>query len=351
MYIRATANISPQKTFGNVPFLTDAVEFTGDQLNCILPDYKDLIDPKLIRRMSRIIKMGVAVGLACNKEAGLAAPDAICAGTAYGCMEDTNAFLTKMVQQNEELLTPTAFIQSTHNTISAQTALLLHCHTYNNTFVNGGASFENALLDATMLLNEGEAGNVLVGGIDEIVPNSHQILRRMGLYRREATSNLRLLDTPSKGTMAGEGAAFFLLCNEASHNDYARLDGVTTFYKPAQLTAVEQQITNFVKYHHITINDIDLIITGKNGDIKNDEIYTQLQQTVFAGASIVNYKHLCGEYPTSSAFALWLAANIIKINAVPNVIANGLPAKPIKRVLIYNHYLHMHHSLMLLSAC
>lgn len=346
MYIRATANISPQNTFGNVPFLTDVVEYNGDQLNCILPDYKGLIDPKLIRRMSRIIKMGVAAGLACIKEAGLTAPDAISAGTAYGCMEDTNAFLTKMVQQDEELLTPTAFIQSTHNTISAQIALLLQCHAYNNTFVNGGASFENALLDAKMLLNEGEAENVLVGGIDEIISNTHQILKRMGLYRREASSNLHLLDRPAKGTMAGEGAAFFLLSNEVSGIDYARMDGMATFYKPAQ---IEQDIADFLKDQNITLNDIDLVITGKNGDAKNDAIYTQLQQTVFGGASAINYKHLCGEYPTSSAFALWLAANIIKTGSVPPIF--GQTVKPIKRVLVYNHYQQVHHSLMLLSAC
>jgi 3-oxoacyl-[acyl-carrier-protein] synthase II len=346
MYIRATANISPQNTFGNVPFLTDVVEYTGDQFNCILPDYKELIDPKLIRRMSRIIKMGVAAGLACIKEAGLTAPGAITAGTAYGCMEDTNAFLTKMVQQDEELLTPTAFIQSTHNTISAQIALLLQCHAYNNTFVNGGVSFENALLDAKMLLNEGEADNVLVGGIDEIIPNSHQILKRLGLYRREATSNQHLLDRPAKGTMAGEGAAFFLLSKETSDNDYARLDGMATFYKPAQ---IEQDIEEFIKDHELTINDIDLVITGKNGDAKNDAVYAQLQQTVFAGASAINYKHLCGEYTTSSAFALWLGANIIKTGAVPAVLEQV--TKPVKRVLVYNHYQQVHHSLMLLSAC
>ena len=119
MYIRATGNISPQKTFGHQP-LVEAVEYTGNRLTCIEPDYKNFIDPKQIRRMSRIIRMGVAAAMECLQEAAVKAPDAIVTGTAYGCLEDTNSFLSKMVEFNEELLTPTAFIQSTHNTIGAQ---------------------------------------------------------------------------------------------------------------------------------------------------------------------------------------------------------------------------------------
>jgi 3-oxoacyl-(acyl-carrier-protein) synthase len=349
MYIRAASNISPQNTFGNQPFLTDLVEYTSDKLTCIEPDYKTRIDPKLIRRMSRIIKMGVASGIDCLQQAGIPVPDAIITGTAYGCLEDTNTFLSKMVQQNEEALAPTAFIQSTHNTISAQIALLLQCHNYNNTFVNGGASFENALLDAMMLLHEGEAGNVLVGGIDEITANSHAILKRMGLYRRQPISNFELLNVPGKGTMAGEGAAFFLLSREASDNDWAKIDGVSSFYKPRNTPEIQQQISNFLSAQSISIDEIDLVLNGKNGDTKNDSVYQHLQQYDFADVTAISYKALCGEYPTSSAFALWLAVNCLKNGSLPSALTGA--KIPVKKVLIYNHYQNIHHSLILLSAC
>ena len=74
MYIRATGNISPQKTFGHPPFLAETVEYTGNRLSCIEPDYKDFIDAKLIRRMSRIIRMGVAAAMECLQEAGIKSP-------------------------------------------------------------------------------------------------------------------------------------------------------------------------------------------------------------------------------------------------------------------------------------
>lgn len=347
MYIRATGNISPQKTFGNVPFLTEVVAYEGNRLSCITPDYKELIDPKLIRRMSRVIKMGVASAMACLKAAGLTSPDAIITGTAYGCLEDTGVFLSKMVEREEELLTPTSFIQSTHNTIGAQVALLLHCHEYNNTFVNGGSSFECSLLDAQMLLQEGEANNVLVGGIDEITDISHGILSRFGLYKQGPVNNLDLYKSTSKGTIAGEGSTFFLLTNQASGNDLAKLDAIATFYKPGSFTAIEQQVTAFLSAQNISIDDIDVIITGKNWDVKNDAVYNHLGETLFNKNTVINYKHLCGEYPTSSAFALWYAAQIIQTNSVPGAEHTA----PVKKALIYNHYQNSYHSLMLLSAC
>ena len=190
MYIRATGNISPQKTFGHQPLVDSPVVYTGNRLACIEPDYKEFIDPKQIRRMSRIIRMGVAAAMECLQEAGVKVPDAIITGTAYGCLEDTNSFLSKMVEFNEELLTPTAFIQSTHNTIGAQIGLMLQCNNYNNAFVHRGFSFESALLDGMLLLKENEAANVLVGAIDEITNTSHSILNRMGLYKQEQISNL-----------------------------------------------------------------------------------------------------------------------------------------------------------------
>ena len=57
-------------------------------------------------------------------------------------------FLRKMIEFEEKMLSPTAFIQSTHNTVGAQIALLLKCHHYNNTIVHRAFSFENALTEA-----------------------------------------------------------------------------------------------------------------------------------------------------------------------------------------------------------
>ncbi|HTD42433.1 MAG TPA: beta-ketoacyl synthase chain length factor [Mucilaginibacter sp.] len=350
-YIRSATSVSPQKTVNTHLFLNELVEYQDNRLSCIEPDYNELIESKLSRRMSRIIKMSVASALTCLKEAEVTNPEAIVTGTAYGCLEDTGTFLVNMVEQDEEPLSPVAFVQSTHNTIGAQIALLLKCSCYNNTFVNSGVSFENALLDAIMLLSENTT-NVLVGGMDEITDMSYAILSRTGLYKRAPVSNLNLFGSTSKGTIAGEGAAFFLLTNAPSEKDLACIDAVSTFYKPVDITETAQRIQSFLTAQSINCNDIDLLITGDNGDTKNDKIYLQLKQSLFSGVPSVGYKNLCGEYPTSTAFALWMGANMVKANHIPVSLKHeGSVKDKIRKVLIYNHYQNIHHSLILISQC
>ncbi|WP_448699563.1 beta-ketoacyl synthase chain length factor [Mucilaginibacter sp. AW1-3] len=352
VYIRSATCISPQNTFDDDGLLTPPIEYHENRLRAIEPDYSAYIDPKQIRRMGHIIKMGIAAAIKCLKQADVEMPDAIITGTAYGCMADTITFLSRMIEMKEEMLNPTAFIQSTHNTVTAQIALMLQCHGYNNTFVHQGISFESALIDATMLLKEGEADNILVGGTDEMTDTSYTILTRLGLFKRQQLLNLDLFKTPSKGTIGGEGVAFVLLTDKPSTNNMAELQGTQTFYKPANTIEIEQRITGFLNRHGLQIEDIDLVITGKSGDTKYDKSYHDLSKSIFNNVRLANYKHLCGEYPTSSSFALWLAANIIKKGKVPAVIMErpGENLTP-KQILIYNHYFGIYHSLILVRAC
>jgi 3-oxoacyl-[acyl-carrier-protein] synthase II len=290
VYIRSTASVSPQQSE---------------------PDYRALLDPRLLRRMSRIIRMGAAAALACLREAGVTTPDAIVTGTAYGCLEDSGLFLRSMIERNEELLQPAAFIQSTHNTVGAQIALLLQCTGYNNTFVHRGFSFESALLDAILLVADKEAETVLVGGIDELTDTSHALLSRFGLFRHRK---------------AGEGAAFFLLTGKPSGNDYARLDGFETFYKPDGSSEVEKRLMSFLSSGGLVPEDIDLVITGDDDAVV---------ATLFPGKPNLTFLQLSGEYPTSASFGLSMAAHQVRSGA--------------GRVLLYSHYLGIYHSFYLLS--
>jgi 3-oxoacyl-(acyl-carrier-protein) synthase len=213
------------------------------------------------------------------------------------------------------------------------------CYGYNNTFVHRGFSFESALLDAILLLKDGEVNNVLVGAADEITNVSFSILNRFGIYRDGEVSTGNLFGPDAKGTVAGEGAAFFLLTDEPAPDNCAALDAIHSFYKPGSQEAVVSEIEAFLAAQSLNAGEIDLVITGMNGDSANDEIYRFLANSIFAGAPSSAYKHLCGEYPTSSAFALWMAATSLR------------KSDRSQKVLIYNHYKHIHHSLFLLSSC
>jgi 3-oxoacyl-(acyl-carrier-protein) synthase len=354
IFIKSLGNISPQKTFGQPSLPVDLVEHTGNRMSCVEPAYGDLIDAKLIRRMSRIIRMGVAAAIQCLREGSLESPDAIITGTAYGCLEDTGVFLTKLINNREELLTPTAFIQSTHNTVGAQIALMLKCHRYNNTFVHRGFSFESALLDGCMLLEEHYGNNILVGAVDEITDVSHSILSRFGLYtNNQDASNLSLFSNDSKGTINGEGASFFLLTSDEEGKNLAWLEGMETFFQASDQLSIPEKIRSFLEQHEVELQDVDLIITGRNGDPKNDKVYEALDRSLFKAMPVCPYKHLCGEYPTAAAFAMWLATSLIHQQTLPTWLGLNNEVDPgrLRRILIYNHFQNMHHSLYLISRC
>lgn len=348
MYIRAAAAISPQVSLQQMDTAPNAP--VGNRFYCAEPDYSTVVDPRMIRRMSRIIKMGVAAAKNCLQLAQLEMPDAIITGTAYGCLADTEMFLGRMIEFNETLLTPTSFIQSTHNTVGAQIALLLKCHNYNNTFVHRGFSFESSLLDAMTLIEESSANAVLVGAVDEIIDSSHQILERFGLFKNEVPPGTQLYNSPTRGAVNGEGAAFFVLSKEVNGAAYAQLQGLQTIYKPKGADDLSVQIREFLLAHQCDISDIDLLLCGDNGDVKTDAIYQQVRDTVFPATAVGKFKHLCGDYPTATCFALWLAAEMIHQRRVPAQVAQGIANEPGK-ILIYNHYQNIHHSLYLVSAC
>ncbi|MBV7531882.1 beta-ketoacyl synthase N-terminal-like domain-containing protein [Chitinophaga sp. sic0106] len=352
IYINGTGCISPQETAQIGPLFSPLKEYEQVRLQTVDPDYKQWIDLKQIRRMSRAVKMGVGAANLSMEEAGIKMPDAIITGTAYGCLDDTGVFLNKMVSQEEQMLTPTAFIQSTHNTVGGQIALLLGCNTYNNTFVHRGFSFENSLLDATMILREGEAKYVLAGGLDEITHYSHQILSRFGLYKKAPVKTMELLKSPDRGTIAGEGAAFFVLSPEKGTHTVAELAGISTIYKPLWEGEVIGAIVKFLEEHEVTLEEIDLIVTGRNGDIAQDDIYEEVAAALFPDHPEACFKHLCGEYPTAIAFGTWMANKIIAEQDVPEAaMFYGTPPAKIKNLLVYNHRQGTHHSLILLKAC
>ena len=132
------------------------------------------------RRMSLLMKASTLSSMQALREAGIECPDAIITATAYGMLETSEKFLTDMLEQGEETLSPTLFMQSTHNTLSSAIAIRLKCHGYNMTYSQGSDSLRWALRDAKRLIETGKARTVLVGLHDEATPTLQNIFRRMG---------------------------------------------------------------------------------------------------------------------------------------------------------------------------
>lgn len=151
-------------------------------------DIKLLIpDVGLRRRMSRVVKNAVSTAVECIEGVeNIDTLDAIITATGWGCLTDSERFLRNIIENKEQLLNPTPFIQSTFNTVGGQIALLRHNHCYNVTYVNRSHSFEDALLDAMLRIADYDSKNILIGSFDESTPSQHRIMERMGLFRKRS---------------------------------------------------------------------------------------------------------------------------------------------------------------------
>jgi 3-oxoacyl-[acyl-carrier-protein] synthase II len=337
LYIHGTGIISAAGASGNDEFLNDQPTYNTDRLMGKEPNYTAYINPMQLRRMSKAVRMGIGASKIAMQDAGIEKPDALSIGTAMGCLQDTEVFLSKMVAQEEQMLTPTSFIQSTHNTVGGQIALLAGCYGHNLTYAHRGHSFEHAIINAQLYLNEHQGERMLVGGIDELTDSSVAVLKATGIYRNE-NSTEELLRTTSKGSIAGEGAVFFVASKEKAEHAI-QVKGIKVFTTKDQNTAIDK-LKAFLDEQGITPENIGLVMSGRSGDRRSNTFYDQIDG-MFTTSSIAGFKHLCGEYATASSFGLGLVTTIAKNGAVPSFcLLKGRQPAQLSDILLVNHYMH-----------
>lgn len=132
------------------------------------PDFKQYMKPGDARRLGRLLKRTLALSLQTMHDGGIAQPDAIITATVWGSMESSEKFLLDMLANGEEMLQPTNFMQSTHNTISSLIAIQTQNHGYNNTHSQGATSLQCALQDAWTQMQLGQIHSALVGLHDSL---------------------------------------------------------------------------------------------------------------------------------------------------------------------------------------
>lgn len=351
VYINSIASISPQKTFDNSRFLDEIINYNDTVIFAQDPDYKQYIPPAAARRMAKGIKMGVVASKIAMDEAGIETVDAIITGTGMGCMIDSEKFVSAIIDNNEQYLTPTSFIQSTHNTVAGQIALGMECKAYNFTYVHSAISFESALLDAKMQLENDEAQHILVGGVEELGAHTTKVHRLINHIKPEPVSISEVLHSKTEGAVFSEGVNFFVVSNEKTKSCYAELVAVETF-NTLQKEKVSEVIETFLKENNLKAADIDVVVFGNNGDVDFDVFYDQLSEGIFRKTQQVFYKHLVGENNTVSAFGVWLASKILKTQTITEIVKiNKINSPEIKTVLCYNQYRGQNHSLVLLKKC
>ena len=178
MVISKSEPVSYEENITNYSYRIAAEEVVTDVQ--VLKELKEFVSPMESRRMGKLMKAAHLTSLRALKNAGIESPDAIITATSRGMLEISLQFLDDITAFGEELLKPTLFMQSTHNTLSSAIAIRTKCHGYNTTYSHGDKSFEWAMRDAERLLQTGKVNSVLVGSFDESTPSFSMIAERAG---------------------------------------------------------------------------------------------------------------------------------------------------------------------------
>lgn len=270
-YIHKVASITHQNSFLQNDINALLVEITEGSV-LFAPDYKKYVLPSSLRRLSPILRMAVAVAKECQ-EAINTPFEAISIGTALGCLTDTEKFLNVVNTVEGDILSPTSFIQSTHNTISGLISLELKNHSYNMTHTQNNISFEMALIDSILCCDEGKSF-VLLGAADEGI---------------EFLNKLKPI-VISKDAFVTSGATFFALSKIKSNAEI----GIVACQAKLNKVSIDSEINSFLGNLQIDSAAIDIV-------------YSNCITEHFPSEKMIHYEKFSGLYFTSNAFGVHMA--------------------------------------------
>jgi hypothetical protein len=341
MFIKEAISISPQKTYTNEFLDGEVIAIESDRYIAIEPDYMGLIPNNLLRRMGKAVRMGIGAGMPLiQKYPNL---DGIILGTANGGLEDCIKFLNQLVAFEEGVLTPTNFVQSTPNAVTGQLAMMSTNRGYNMTHTHSSLAFETALVDADLFLSEtSTTRSLLLGGLEEISDYNYNIDFHNNLFKQQLISNTALLSSKDPGSYCGEGANFFV-CSNAQDGAVMRLvANKTACFRSTD--SLSEFVESFLQEQNENPIQPSILISGWNGDSRLRALYEQVEQR-FSNATLIHFKHLCGEYRTAVSFGTYLAFQLFS-GKCTFLNTDNKSATP-DSILLYNTFDGFRHSLLL----
>ena len=280
VFIKAATQISMQQPLSEA-WMTAPVEHTEPYVRSLDPNFRDWLNPLESRRMGKILKRALVTAQKVMHDSGVQQPDAVITGTGLGCIENTELFLDQLCREGEEMLKPTYFMQSTHNTISSLISIHDHLHGYNTTYSHKSVSFDSALLDAFTQLRLGDIRTALVTGNDEMTPTYFSILQRAGYVGQPGQ------------VAAGETSVAMMLTTD-----------------PADALCEIEEVSMSVRGVQQPFAPADLLVLGTNGVPQNDQLYREVAQQM-PGVETFEYKRLFGESYTVSGLGVYAAAHLL----------------------------------------
>jgi len=310
-------------------WMESPLAYTEGYVPAIDPEFRQFISAGDARRMGKLLKRALATSLSALQEGGIENPDAIITGTGFGSVENTELFLDAMVREGEQMLKPTQFMQSTHNTASSLIGIHTHSHGYNSTYTQKGMSFDCALYDAWLQFRLGKIKTALVGSHDEMTPVFAGFMRKANHVKT--------------GEICSEAAVSVLMGTNQDIPAYCTLEGMAILNCPD-----EDELANTVR----SLTDGDspsAIMTGMSGNAENDSWYSFLGR-LLPDIPLLRYKHLFGVNFSSSAIGFYTTACCLKKGLIPACLTkDGNTINSDGGILLVNIVEDRHYSISILK--
>lgn len=311
IFIQAAEQISIQQPLSQ-QWMDEPLSYDNRLVKAVNPAFRDYLPANEARRMGGLLKRALVTTMKVLNDTAIDHPDAIITGTSIGSLDCTEKFLDAMVENEEEMLSPTWFMQSTHNTVGSTLGIYTKTHGYNTTYSHGAMSFDLAVLDAWMQMQLGKISTALVGGHDEMVESYFTLLKKAGYVGQPGM------------VPCGEVAMSMMLNTQPTSDALCELSEIAIdqgdkYYSLSKTPTYKLQTSNF-KLQISNITDISAVMTGINGNPANDLSYQTLVANLFPDRPRLHYKHLFGENYTSSALGLYAAAHCLKQNHLPSFL-------------------------------
>ncbi len=226
-------------------------------------------------------------------------------GSGFGAMQTTFKFLDSVLEDGDAFASPTAFSNSVHNAAAAHISMQLKTTGPSLTVSQFDQSLVSGVLAAQQWLDEGRVDAVLLGVVDEYSPVLGYCWERFLGTRRGIP--MRPFELSQTTAIAGDGAAFFLLCPAATTSDnYASISEVAMGNLRGQSPDLSPR---------------QPLLLNCDGWAETGSIY---QQQLPKEQPVACYTPLYGASPISQGFDLAVAALALKQGCLfPSVAAEG----------------------------
>ena len=110
---------------------------------------------------------------------------------------------------------------------------------------------------------------------------------------------------------AGESSAGCIISNKLTNNSLCKISSVRIGYtqKPEE---IEKLLNQALYDSNLTINNIDLVMTGINGNPENDEVYTKNLEYLNIRCAKLGFTQLFGESYSGSVYGVYGSALCLK---------------------------------------